>query len=169
MVKFAWEVKSSRSAAWHSEDWTSCRGGCTGRAIAQCKFAIIRPSKCILRSEDSRSVCRRYSAPLREGRPTAHLFTETTVHRYIADLTVAKKWFRANVDQLLEVYNLDHPVQKEDLILGEPSPPCMPAERILLTHPAVIGTLDAANYALFVSHDHPDGQVSELSSSLPTL
>lgn len=34
---------------------------------------------------------------------------------------------------------------------------------------AVIGTLDAAEYALYVSHDHPDGQVdfSVFASTLP--
>ncbi|TCD62464.1 hypothetical protein EIP91_006834 [Steccherinum ochraceum] len=93
------------------------------------------------------SFSRRYSSPLRNGHKTAHLFTESTVYRYVEDLTTPKTWFKANVDHILALYGKEHAIQKEDLYL-------------------VIGTLDAADYALFVSHNHPDGQVNfNVSSS----
>ncbi|TCD62466.1 hypothetical protein EIP91_006836 [Steccherinum ochraceum] len=93
------------------------------------------------------SFSRRYSSPLRTGHKTAHLFTESTVYRYVEDLTTPKTWFKANVDHILALYGKEHAIQKEDLYL-------------------VIGTLDAADYALFVSHNHPDGQVNfNVSSS----
>ncbi|KAI8992712.1 hypothetical protein BD414DRAFT_412646 [Trametes punicea] len=83
---------------------------------------------------------RRYSAPLHAGRRSAHLFTESTVYRFIEDLATAKGWFKANVDRILALYGAEHRIVKEDLYL-------------------VTGTLEAKEYALFVSHDHPDGQV----------
>ncbi|KAH9886504.1 hypothetical protein C8Q73DRAFT_658100 [Cubamyces lactineus] len=83
---------------------------------------------------------RRYSSPLRAGHKAAHLFTESTVYRYIEDLATPKKWFKANVDHILAMYGAKHHISKEDLYL-------------------VIGTLEAQDYALFVSHEHPDCQV----------
>ncbi|KAI0632558.1 hypothetical protein C8Q77DRAFT_1058832 [Trametes polyzona] len=83
---------------------------------------------------------RRYSSPLRAGHKTAHLFTEATNYRYIEDLATPKKWFKANVDNILAMYGAEHRISKEDLFL-------------------VIGTLEAQDYALFVSHEHPDCQV----------
>ncbi|KAJ4490744.1 hypothetical protein J3R30DRAFT_3277483 [Lentinula aciculospora] len=85
-------------------------------------------------------VSRRYSYPLRAGHKTAHLCTETTMYRYVENLDAPKKWFKANVDTMLEAFGSQHQIQKEDLFL-------------------VIGTLDTPEYALFVSHNHPDGQV----------
>ncbi|KAG5722263.1 Tyrosine-protein kinase [Termitomyces sp. T112] len=76
------------------------------------------------RAVSSQSIARQYSFPLLAGHKTAHMFTESTMYRYMESWEVPKKWFKAN---------------KEDLFL-------------------VIGTLDAQEYALFVSHNHPDGQ-----------
>ncbi|THH30137.1 hypothetical protein EUX98_g4033 [Antrodiella citrinella] len=87
------------------------------------------------------SYSRRYSSPLRNGHKTAHLFTESTVYRYVENLSTPKMWFMANIDHIMALYGKDHSIQREDLYL-------------------VIGTLDAADHALFVSHDHPDGQVN---------
>lgn len=89
-----------------------------------------------------KNVSRRYQSPLRMGHKTAHLFTESAMYHYVADADLAapRKWFQANVEQVLEIYGTDHAVQREDLML-------------------VIGTLDAQDYALFVSHSHPDGEV----------
>ncbi|TBU21950.1 hypothetical protein BD311DRAFT_869668 [Dichomitus squalens] len=84
---------------------------------------------------------RRYSAPLRSGHKAANLFTESTVYRYMEDLVTPKKWFKANADTILAIYGEEHRITKEDLYL-------------------VIGTLEAQDYALFVSHEHPDGQVN---------
>ncbi|KAF9255884.1 hypothetical protein L218DRAFT_911907 [Marasmius fiardii PR-910] len=86
------------------------------------------------------SLARRYSYPLRAGHKTAYLCTETTIYRYVESLDAPKKWFKANVDAILDVYGTKHHIQKEDLYF-------------------VIGTLDAPEHGLFVSHSHPDGQV----------
>ncbi|KAG5637074.1 hypothetical protein H0H81_005844 [Sphagnurus paluster] len=66
----------------------------------------------------SQSVSRRYSFPLRAGHKTAHLLTETTVYNYLESLEVPKKWFKANVDAIMQIYGQAHHVQKEDLYLG---------------------------------------------------
>ncbi|KAJ6625893.1 hypothetical protein B0H10DRAFT_1942375 [Mycena sp. CBHHK59/15] len=87
----------------------------------------------------SQSVSRRYSFPLRTGHKAAYLCTETTMYRYVESLDAPKKWFKSNVDAIMETYGPMHQIQKEDLFL-------------------VIGTLSAPDYALFVSHKHPDGQ-----------
>ncbi|KAJ7747345.1 hypothetical protein B0H16DRAFT_1675699 [Mycena metata] len=87
----------------------------------------------------SQSVSRRCSFPLRNGHKAAYLCTETTMYRYVEHLDAPKKWFKANVDAIMETYGPIHQIQKEDLFL-------------------VIGTLSAPDYALFVSHKHPDGQ-----------
>lgn len=87
------------------------------------------------------NIRRRYSSPLRQSHKTAHLFTESTVYRYVEDLAIPKRWFKANVDSILKVYGDEHPITREDLFL-------------------VIGTLEAQDYALYVSHSHPDGQLN---------
>ncbi|GJE89108.1 hypothetical protein PsYK624_052000 [Phanerochaete sordida] len=89
-----------------------------------------------------RNVSRKYTYPLRTGHKAAHLFTESATYQYVADpdLAAPRKWFQANVEQVLSIYGTEHEVQREDLML-------------------VIGTLDAEEYALFVSHSHPDGEV----------
>ena len=103
---------------------------------------------------------RRYSSPLRSGHKTAHLFTESTVYRYIEDLATPKKWFKANVDNILQIYGAEHRITKEDLYLGTPKPSSCHQPRGLTSLVIVIGTLEAQDYALFVSHEHPDGQVN---------
>lgn len=67
-----------------------------------------------------------------------------------------KRWFHANVEQLLKLYGQEHGIQKEDIMLGQL---VTLLASIVLTDSLVIGALDAAAYALFVSHNHPDGQV----------
>ncbi|KAJ7511910.1 hypothetical protein B0H11DRAFT_719443 [Mycena galericulata] len=88
----------------------------------------------------SPTVSRRYSYPLRAGYKAAYLCTETTNYRYMEELKAPKEWFKANVDSILHQYGRLHEVVKEDLRL-------------------VVGTLDTPDYALFVSHNHPDGEV----------
>ncbi|KAJ6608484.1 hypothetical protein B0H10DRAFT_1815704, partial [Mycena sp. CBHHK59/15] len=85
------------------------------------------------------NVSRRYSLPLRTGHKTAYLCAETTMYRYIENLDAPKRWFKANVGSIMHQYGPIHQIQKEDLYL-------------------VIGALDAPDYALFVSHNHRDGQ-----------
>ncbi|KAF7965529.1 hypothetical protein HWV62_43062, partial [Athelia sp. TMB] len=92
------------------------------------------------RSSARQSVSRRISMPLREGHKAAYLCTESTKYRYMAEMAAPKKWFTANVDAVMREFGAEHRVQREDLHL-------------------IIGTLEAENFALFVSHQHPDGQV----------
>ncbi|KAF8147822.1 hypothetical protein B0H34DRAFT_738281 [Crassisporium funariophilum] len=86
----------------------------------------------------SQNVSRRYSFPLKAGHKTAYLCAETTVYRYLESLEAPKKWFQGHADTIMQIYGHQHHLQKEDLFL-------------------VIGTLNAPNYALFVSHSHPEG------------
>ncbi|KIY53195.1 kinase-like protein [Fistulina hepatica ATCC 64428] len=87
----------------------------------------------------SQNISRRYSYPMRAGHKMAILCTETTTYHYVDKLDAPKKWFMANVDAILAKFGPTHHIQKEDLYL-------------------IVGKLDAPNYALFVSHSHPDGQ-----------
>ena len=66
-----------------------------------------------------RNAIRRYTHPLRAGHRTAYLCTETTIYRYIENLDAPKKWFKANVGTVLELYGGHHPIQSGDLNLGE--------------------------------------------------
>ena len=67
---------------------------------------------------NSQSVRRRYSYQLRDGHKAAYLCTETTEYRYIEELDITKKWFKANVDSIIQMYGPEHCIQKEDLFLG---------------------------------------------------
>ncbi|KAI8992697.1 hypothetical protein BD414DRAFT_481927 [Trametes punicea] len=112
------------------------------RSVAQRGLDIIHSWLSSSRSNRSEvKYSRRYSSPLRAGHKAAHLFTESTIYRYIEDLATPKKWFKANVDNIIAMYGAQHHISKEDLYL-------------------VIGTLEAQDYALFVSHEHPNGQVA---------
>ncbi|KAH6893995.1 TKL/TKL-ccin protein kinase [Coprinopsis sp. MPI-PUGE-AT-0042] len=82
-------------------------------------------------------IIRRYTFPLRAGHVSAHLCTQTTEYRYMQKLTAAKKWFTANIENIMKAYPS---IQREDLCL-------------------VVGLLRTPNYGLFVSHSHPDGHV----------
>ncbi|KAI9457372.1 hypothetical protein HD554DRAFT_2225096 [Boletus coccyginus] len=84
-------------------------------------------------------IARQYAFPLAQGKPSAHLCVERTVHRYMDHLEVPTTWFKQHVDLILEVCALHHAIQREDLIL-------------------VVGTLDAPDWAVFVSDDHFDGR-----------
>jgi len=89
---------------------------------------------------DPDNINRRYSFGVKANHKIAFLCVESTTYRYIEDLSTPKRWFKANVDDILKAYVGNHQITKEDLFL-------------------VIGTLSAPDYALFVSHNHPDGQV----------
>ncbi|KII83772.1 hypothetical protein PLICRDRAFT_95753 [Plicaturopsis crispa FD-325 SS-3] len=82
---------------------------------------------------------RRYSYPLRAGHKCAYICVETTTYNYVEDLDTPKKWFKANIDSIVQLYGSVHRIQKEDIFM-------------------IIGTLNAPEYGLFVSHKHPDGQ-----------
>ena len=67
----------------------------------------------------SEKVSRRYSYPLKAGHKMAYLCTETTDYRYLEKLEAPKKWFRTNVDLIMQIYATQHHLQKEDLLLGQ--------------------------------------------------
>ncbi|KAG2139843.1 uncharacterized protein EDB93DRAFT_1241944 [Suillus bovinus] len=87
----------------------------------------------------SERISRRHPFPLRAGHKAAFIYSESTMYRFIEDLAAPKEWFKANVNAVVKEYAPYHPIQKEDVIL-------------------VFGTLSAPEYALFVSHSHPNGQ-----------
>ncbi|KAF7356274.1 Protein kinase domain-containing protein [Mycena venus] len=68
---------------------------------------------------------------------TAHLIAEKAEHQYFEHLDVLKKWFRGNVQAIVEKYH----------------PECLREELFL-----VVGTLNARDYALLVNHgsDNPE-------------
>ncbi|KAG2006316.1 TKL/TKL-ccin protein kinase [Coprinopsis cinerea AmutBmut pab1-1] len=82
-------------------------------------------------------ISRRFTYPLRAGHVSAHLCTQITKYVYLQDLKAAKRWFKANIDNIMHAYPT---IQREDIYL-------------------VIGLLNTPNYGLFVSHSHPDGHV----------
>ncbi|KAF8154194.1 hypothetical protein B0H34DRAFT_80502 [Crassisporium funariophilum] len=84
-------------------------------------------------------ISRRQSFVLRAGHKCAHMYTESAEYQYIKVLKAPKAWFQANVELILHIYGRDHNIHKEDLFL-------------------IIGALQVRDYALFVSHRHPDGQ-----------
>ncbi|GJE88953.1 hypothetical protein PsYK624_050410 [Phanerochaete sordida] len=86
------------------------------------------------------TVSRTHSLPLHKGQKTAHLFVDSAVYRYMVELSAARKWFQANVDQILAMFGTEHAIQREDIML-------------------VTGVLDAADYALFVNHGGLAGKV----------
>ncbi|KAL0952988.1 hypothetical protein HGRIS_007199 [Hohenbuehelia grisea] len=93
----------------------------------------------LFKSSHSTSISRKYSFPLRAGHKGAFICAESTLYHYMEALDTPKKWFKANIGAIIEQFGSLHEVQKEDIFL-------------------TIGTLSAPDYALFVSHSHPDGQ-----------
>jgi abelson tyrosine-protein kinase 1 len=110
-------------------------------------------------------VSRHYSYPLKAGHDVAYLCTETTDYQYLEKLDAPKKWFKTHIDFIMQTYGGQHQLQKEDLFLGQ--------YHIIVSFiqvqetnriSAVIGTLSAPNYALFVSHRHSEGHVNTFST-----
>ncbi|KAF9481618.1 hypothetical protein BDN70DRAFT_876101 [Pholiota conissans] len=92
------------------------------------------------RSRSEPPIARRQTFRLRAGHKCAHLYTESAEYHYVKRLDAPKAWFHENADRILGVYGKEHGIQKEDLFL-------------------VISLLQAPHYALFVSHQHPEGQM----------
>ncbi|KAI0027345.1 hypothetical protein K488DRAFT_74612 [Vararia minispora EC-137] len=78
---------------------------------------------------------------LRAGHKAAYLYAESTVYRYMEDINVLKAWFVANIDQIMAVHGPAHNLVREDVFL-------------------IVGVLEAQDYAMFVSHQHLDGQMN---------
>jgi len=64
------------------------------------------------------NINRRYSFSVKANHKIAFLCVESTMYKYIEDLSAPKKWFKANVDEILRSYSDNHPITKEDLCLG---------------------------------------------------
>ena len=52
------------------------------------------------------------------------------MYKYIEELSTPKKWFKANVDEILRVYGGSHSITKEDLCLGTRSRPHLGLRRL---------------------------------------
>ncbi|KAI9457475.1 hypothetical protein BJY52DRAFT_1223837 [Lactarius psammicola] len=89
----------------------------------------------------SARITRTQSFQLRTRHKVAYIYAESTMYRYITNVDVPKKWFQSNIDHIMKIYGREHHLTREDIFL-------------------VIGALDAPDYASFVSHSHPDGQVN---------
>ena len=64
------------------------------------------------------NVSRTYTYPLKAGHRIAVMCAETTEYQYLEQLDAPKKWFQSNVDSVLNIYGMQHQIQKEDLFLG---------------------------------------------------
>lgn len=64
------------------------------------------------------NINRRYSFSLKANHKIAFLCVESTMYNYIEDLSTPKKWFKANIDEILRSYGDDHSITKEDAFLG---------------------------------------------------
>ncbi|KAH9061867.1 hypothetical protein EDB87DRAFT_1716172 [Lactarius vividus] len=89
----------------------------------------------------SARISRTQSFQLRALHKVAFIYAESTMYRYITNVDVPKKWFQSNIDHIMKIYGREQHLTREDIFL-------------------VIGALDAPDYASFVSHSHPDGQVN---------
>lgn len=89
----------------------------------------------------STRISRTQSFQLRARHKVAFIYAESTMYRYITNVDVPKKWFQSNIDHIMKIYGREQHLTREDIYL-------------------VIGALDAPDYASFVSHSHPDGQVN---------
>jgi len=61
---------------------------------------------------------RRSTFPLRAGHRAAYLLADVAKYSYVPRLEAPKRWFKENIDQILEVYGADYRVQREDIFLG---------------------------------------------------
>ncbi|KAI0735519.1 kinase-like domain-containing protein [Earliella scabrosa] len=77
---------------------------------------------------------------LHAGHKIANLLTGPTCVHQIKDLTTPAQWFERNVNAILSIYEDEHSLVKESLFL-------------------VTGMIKARDYAMFISHEHPDGHV----------
>lgn len=118
------------------------REGCHARTPHKRNFAQIGIDivKGILPPKGSHTVKRTITNRLREGHRHAFLVAEYTTYRYMVDIEIAKAWFKANIKTIWKVFGRELGLHREDIVL-------------------VIGVLEARDYALFVSHENPDGQV----------
>ena len=71
-------------------------------------------------------------------------------------MSAPRKWFQANVKQIIDLYGVEHAIQRDDLMLSELS---MTLLIFGVDVFSVIGTLDTPDHAMFVSHMPRDGQV----------
>ncbi|PPR04893.1 hypothetical protein CVT26_012713 [Gymnopilus dilepis] len=106
------------------------------KTITQKAFDMIVGSLTFRNS--SEAIVRRPTFPLKAGHKAAYLYTEITEYRYMLTLDAPKAWFQSNVDTIVNT------AEASDF-------------QCSTFNPSVIGTLRTPNYALFVSHSHPEG------------
>ncbi len=83
------------------------------------------------------------------------------MYRYITNPDVPKKWFQSNIDHIMKIYGQEQRLTREDIYLGMFGNKAVHVINCSCDPIIVIGALDAPDYASFVSHSHPDGQVSQ--------
>ena len=74
------------------------------------------------------AVSRTQAFQLRAGHKVAHMYSESTVYRYLTDpnLHIPKLWFQHNIDQILKLFGMDHKLTREDVFLGKFLPVLQP-------------------------------------------
>ncbi|KIM36711.1 hypothetical protein M413DRAFT_449046, partial [Hebeloma cylindrosporum] len=95
----------------------------------------------LLRIGRSSGPPQRMSFPLKVGEKAAHIYTGPSRHRQFLGNDLAMGWFKSNIDKIIEIHGPDHNITRENLVL-------------------INGTLDAPDYALFVSACHQEGSVT---------
>lgn len=46
------------------------------------------------------------------------MYTESTEYRYLHKVEAAKKWFKDNVEKIVEIYGPEHNLDKEGIMLS---------------------------------------------------
>ncbi|KAG0700342.1 hypothetical protein DFH29DRAFT_807787 [Suillus ampliporus] len=89
----------------------------------------------------SMHVSHRQSFPLHAGKKTAGVYADYFELRNFSDESIptARRWFKDNINKILQEYAPNHPIQKEDVFL-------------------VTGTVNAPDYALFVTDPISSGE-----------
>ncbi|EAU87796.2 TKL/TKL-ccin protein kinase [Coprinopsis cinerea okayama7 len=87
-----------------------------------------------------------YKVDVEAGRPMAHCFCEFPDWYYMENTRSPQAWFKASIDEIMELHGEKHNIAKEDVLL-------------------VVGSLQASRYSLLISHNHPSGTVEFTGNS----
>jgi hypothetical protein len=100
-----------------------------------------------------------YQSSQRQGQSCSlRLGAQTAAYRYFVELQAPKEWFKANVDAVLALMAPSIRFKRRIYILVSSISSFPLRAGIDLTFfRIVIGTLEFPDYALFISHQHPDG------------
>ncbi|KAH7889133.1 hypothetical protein F5I97DRAFT_477011 [Phlebopus sp. FC_14] len=88
-----------------------------------------------------RNKTNQFAVPLAAGETAAYAFAKSSVYTHIDNLVVAAEWLKHHADVIIQECGSDFHITREDLSI-------------------VTGTVNALDYALFLSRDHFDGHMS---------